>query len=110
MTASPKSLTEICAGSRSGGTISRIRPSSASTAADLIPSGVTTRRDKNALRLMLRAGTTYGGAAQQKGTATYFNPQGSVAAGNPSVADYVGGCQGKSRNWHSHPSSAKGLR
>src|SRR5712691_8857297 len=37
---------------------------------------------------MLSASTTYAGSAQQKGTATYFNPQGSVAAGNPSVSDY----------------------
>jgi len=37
---------------------------------------------------MFSASTTYAGSAQQKGTATHFNPQGSVAAGNPSVSDY----------------------
>src|SRR5216684_3296210 len=78
MAASPKSSTEICAGNWSGGTTSRIRPSSTSTAAAIIPCGVTTRRERKALRLMFRARIPLGGYAQQKGIATDFNSQGAL--------------------------------
>src|SRR5260370_34192866 len=76
MAASPKSFKETCEGSWFSGTTSRIRPSSTSIAAVLIPCGVTTRRERKALRLIFRACTTSRDYSQQQGTATIFNSQG----------------------------------
>lgn len=55
-----------------------IRPSWTSTPAGLTPSGVTTRRDRKALRLIVSADTVYTGSAQQQGTATASNTQGAL--------------------------------